>query len=251
MTCALRAALAALAASTLLTACGNEQQEVCKKADEVLPDERVAIPDAIQEGGLQRVSGYHVRDRTGTDRLCTRLLAHGGCGGPSLKLDGPYTRFRTASGSEVTIAGRVIAETLHVVASCSTDEVSEYFKERTGDSLTFNTHYSTSFVEVLDIADTLGELSARMESKYGSFQIYVLTPAAERAIDHYVRELENKGVDVSWRRRGGSWYAARGYGDIAVLWKAGRTRHTDARWQRIDEVLEAKAPWDIERYRAK
>jgi hypothetical protein len=88
-----------------------------------------------------------------------------------------------------------------------------------------------------------------VQRRYGTFTIYVVKPGRSKAVSSLLRHKETKkplqadGRGIYWEydTLARSWVAHTRYGANVVLawWSETRERQTDARWERLHEMMSA------------
>jgi hypothetical protein len=106
----------------------------------------------------------------------------------------------------------------------SAEDFAERFQERTGITLDLQeAHEGEDHADEEEVFLEPARLTPADVARYGRFTL-VFWP-------------ESPLVDGVWNRDYRGWAYQTTYGDVSLLWHAGRDRARDARWRRLDGVV--------------
>jgi hypothetical protein len=121
-------------------------------------------------------------------------------------------------------------------------QVARGFARVTGDRLVGDPGAGRDGIQVLALATSTADATA-LQARYGSFSIFVvgdgdLGPLTSQDPGGDAVRPDARGI--YWRRLSAAppaWQAAKRYRNVVLQWEAGRTRATDARFDRLDAAL--------------
>ncbi len=231
--------------------CAGHERKACREPGESAPLTPVSVKSALEgdSSELTTVEGALLVAEDGSMRLCTGLTSSRppACREPSLAVEGlrdlaGADRVDEAGGvrwvESARMGGVVVAnDTAHVVFACRTRDIVEYFRERTGETLTLNTFISNEDQDAVDFASLPELLGPELREKYGFFSIRV-SLRNETVERRGLPETRPDERGIRWTREDGDWLAIKEYApDVTVIWLAGKKRRVDERWERLDGIL--------------
>jgi hypothetical protein len=191
------------------------------------------------------------------------------CGKPALTLEGMGNPYRVFEGIEkiddgqgpepaagwgepVELSGKLEGESVfrHLPPQKS-QRVIDHFRKRTGDELVHDLFLSNDEIDHVNLESSRDARAVRSaQAKWGSFDIVIPLTSGGNPIEIVRTQLDPYVIDatgkpdrrgIRWLRlRRLGWVALSGYKHGVVLqWTSGRTRQIDARWKRLDAVLES------------
>ncbi|MDQ6746362.1 MAG: hypothetical protein M3Z27_10165 [Actinomycetota bacterium] len=121
----------------------------------------------------------------------------------------------------------------------STDQVASVFQRLTGERLTISRN---PYFDALNLPPSA---LTRAYGRYGQFSIYVMRQGsvAVTLTEHRTGPTPRPTADgIYWKQQSSgpaTWEADKAFGNVVLLWQAGRQRITDERWARLVRILQA------------
>jgi hypothetical protein len=256
--------------------CGGDggSEEACRPDDETTEDApRLTIRQALEEqpSASVRVRGALLTRLDGPALLCSALAESypPQCGAPWVRVEGLGNPFRVFEGMHVTgqdglqptsptvgwlesieLPGLVERGVLTLEQPCSSTRVIDHFREETGEVLYRDLFVSNDKIDVLNFeAAPRSAEAGRRRREWGRFGIGVFLKEKQQALQEAFEQQTDAIGDappvrpdergIVWARSDlPGWFALKEYDEGVVLsWSGNGRKVTDARWERLDEIL--------------